>query len=133
MWVSELEAKVFSIVKTRLADLKTKYPTIYFTTQELSEIDAVFPTWYFKTLAYSEVGEDLSGDVVNGVRFGVQIEVVTNNSMSDVNYIMDRTIEEMKKLRFKLIATPTWLSSGDLKRSVVRFRRIIGAGDAIDN
>lgn len=133
MWVNELEAKVFSIVKTRLADLKTKYPTIYFTTQEYSEIDAVFPTWYFKTLAYSEVGEDLSGDAVNGVRFGVQIEVVTNNSMSDVNYIMDRTIEEMKKLRFKLIATPTWLSSGDLKRSVVRFRRIIGAGDVIDN
>ena len=133
MWVSELEAKVFSLVKTRLADLKTKYPTIYFTTQEYSEIDAVFPTWYFKTLPYSEVGEDLSGDAVNGVRFGCQIEVVTNKDMSDVQYIMSRTIEEMKKLRFKLIATPTWLNSGDLKRSVVRFRRIIGAGDVIDN
>lgn len=132
MWSNQLESKIFSILKTRLADLKTKYPKMYFTTQEFSEIDATFPTWYMKTLAYSEVGEDLMGDAVNGVRFGCQIEVVTNKDMSDVLYIMDRTCDEMKKLGFKVIATPTWLNSGDLKRSVVRFRRIIGAGDVIE-
>lgn len=130
-WWSNLEAKFFTVLKNRcLAELAAEYPKIRFTTAEQIEVMAVFPTVYYKTIETEEAGSDLTGEDINALNYGCQIEVYTNQDVVGLDRIMDVVIAEMKKMRFSVASFPVDFTNGDIRRSVARFRRLIGNADA---
>lgn len=130
--IFNLEAKIFTRIKNETQEeLKTKYPTIYYTTSNSNKGDPIYPTVYIHEMQGAEVGADLEGSSLNGVMENLQVEVVTNTSQADARYVMARIIGSLKGMRFTVMSMPEFENGASYYRSICRCRRIIGNGEEL--
>lgn len=94
--------------------------------------DATFPFVYFQNIASEESGNDLKGADVNGVLYTFQVDVTDNKSQARTRKAMSEITLAMKKMRFEIVAMPSFESTKDnTHRMTARFRRIIGANEKL--
>lgn len=131
-WVFDLETTIFSIVKAKaMRKLKARYPNINITDSSKSTSKATFPTVYIHELPGVEYGADLGGRDINAVLETIQVDVTTNTNQRDAKIVMSGVAGVFKEMRFEVTAMPEFDGSGETYRSTARFRRVIGANDAL--
>lgn len=133
MWTKGIFTSVFSRVSANgRIRLISKYPKIVFTNNTPKTKITVFPTVIISKLQGSEISKDIEGSYINGIVSNIQIEVITNTSQDDADYIADVCLDLMKSLRYEMIGEPYSVSTQDSQyRNVARYRRSIDQGDII--
>lgn len=130
-WASELEARIFTIVKSSLIDngIMERYPTLRFVSPGKQYIPSDFPTVWIREIQSIEVGKDLDGTSINAVSENIQVDVISRERQISRN-IMNEVVVEFKKLRFNMSALPI-STEDDLKSyCFARFNRTIGMSDS---
>lgn len=126
-WYAELESRLFTIFRTRLA---AKIYNVKCTTKDQQIIERNFPMVYFHELEQMEIGNDLDNTSINAVNETIQIQVYAKND-EDCRNITTESVVQMKKLRFNINAMPIYTHSEDgrISLSVFRATRVYGGGD----
>lgn len=130
-WASELEARIFTIVKSSLIDngIMERYPTLRFVSPGKQYIPSDFPTVWIREIQSIEVGKDLDGTSINAVSENIQVDVISRERQISRN-IMNEVVAEFKKLRFNMSFLPI-STEDDLKSyCFARFNRTIGMSDS---
>ena len=131
-WYSTLETRIFSRVKSETEPkLKTKYPTIFYTTSGSNKGTPVFPTVYIHELPGYEMGQDLVGEDINAVMETIQVEVITDTNQLDARKIMAEIVSSIKGMRFHVQTMPSFENGTTYFRQICRCRRIIGNGEEL--
>ena len=133
-WYSEIEPKVYSIVKAKsLNKIKEKYPSANFTTTEENvNSKTKFPTIYIYDMGGGgETGTDLERDRINGSIFTFQVRITTNTSKQDCRNVMNYIIKAFKDISFEMVSFPNYTSMDGMHIGVARFRRKIDYNDII--
>lgn len=132
MWTSDITSIVFTRIKVEATkELKSKYPSINFTTSDKVRTKPTFPNVFVKRLQGSERGQTLDGETVNATLSSFQIEVADNVSDSRSQEVADTIYAIMKKMRFECIGEPFQDNIDDVHRNVARYRRVIGYNDTL--
>jgi hypothetical protein len=132
MWTDSIESMVFTRVKTKgNKALKTEYPKLFYTTDNVTEDEPVFPACYIQELAGAERGRSLDGQSVNGILCTFQIDVSDNDKKANAKKVMMNAIDTFKEMRFEIIAFPTYRKEDGVWVGTARVRRIIGALDIL--
>lgn len=130
LWYAEVEARLFTYLKTKLTEyLGEKYPHMQFTTKREGNYSPNFHTVYFFQHDSDETLLDLEGSDFNGMYCRVQIEVTSNDEdvSKEVAYY---AMAVMKELSFECYFTPkSSATRPGVPRLVARYRRMIGSGD----
>lgn len=130
-WFSEIESNVFSQVKYMLAERQdAPYPALNCTTVSQNTI-VNFPTLYLHELQPVEEGMDLTNESVNAVLSTIEIQVWTDTTEKQCKDILTAAIIEMKRLGYNVTMFPSVTTDSNIAWGVARFRRMVGAGDAI--
>lgn len=130
-WFSQIESKYRSYFSTRMKKALPDY-SFNFPTGEMNSTPTKFPTVYFHEVLQTETGNDLDNVGINAVNETIEINVYTNGNMSENRDITAVAVVLMKQLRFNMISAPVYTTEGEnIRRSVSRFRRIIGADDGV--
>lgn len=130
-WFAEIESKYRSYFTTRLKKSLPDY-NFNFPTEETNSTPTKFPTVFFHEISQSETGNDLENDGVNAVMETIEVQVITNDTLAENRDITATATVLMKQLRFSMISAPVYLQEGEnIRRSVSRYRRIIGADDGV--
>lgn len=132
MWTDNIESMVFTRVKTKgNKELKTKYPNLHYTTDNVTIGEPQFPTCYIQELPGTERGRSLDGKNVNGILITFQIDVSDNESKRNAKDVMVNAIDTFKQMRFEIIAFPTYRKEDGIWVGTARVRRTIGALDIL--
>jgi len=130
-WFSEIESRVFTIVKTRMTKkYKERYPTMDFVSVGENRVPKTSPTIYLHEIASPEMANDLENNVINMVRTNIECEVYSLNREDCLN-VSALIRFEMKSIGFSIIQQSSPLNSDNWWRSVMRFNRPVGSGDVI--
>lgn len=130
-WFHEVESKYRSYFMARLKKALPDY-TFNFPVEELNSTPTKFPTVFFHEVAQSETGNDLENSGINAVMETIEVQVITNDTLSENKDITATTTLLMKQMRFNAVALPTYLKEGEnIRRSIARYRRIIGCDDEV--
>lgn len=130
-WVSELEPRIFTIIKTSLLDngILTRYPTLKFVTPGKSYVPSDFPTVWIREIQGIELGQDLDNTTINAVSENIQLDVISLERQIS-RRIANEVVAEFKKLRFNMVLSPMSYED-DLKAYCsARFSRVIAMGDS---
>lgn len=130
-WVSELEPRIFTIVKSSLLDngILTRYPTLQFVTPGKRYVPSDFPTIWLREIQGVEMGQDLDNTTINEVSENIQVDVISLERQISKR-IMGEVVREFKKLRFEISSMPL-SHEDDLKAyCFARFSRVIAMGDS---
>jgi len=131
LWWSEIEAKYRNYFSARLKKSLPDY-TFNIPTERQNSTPSEFPTIYFNEVSQSETGNNLANDGVNAVIETIEIQVITNDTLAENKDITATCALLMKQFRFNMIMSPVYLQEGgDIRKSVARFRRIIGCDDGV--
>ena len=133
MWTKNIFTSVYSRVSANgRIRLISKYPKINFTNSTPKSKITAFPTVIITKLQGSEVGKDIEQSFVNGVISNIQIEVITNTSQEDSDYIADVCLDLMKTLRYEMVGEPYSNTTQENEyRNISRYRREVDYGDVI--
>lgn len=130
-WFLELEDKYRSYFSTRMRNSLPDY-TFNFPVESDNSTPTEFPTIYFHEIAQVEKGNDLGNEGVNAVLETIEVQVITNDTLSEIKDITAVATLLMKQMRFNIISAPTYLREGEnIRRSISRYRRIIGSDDSV--
>lgn len=128
----DIESIVFSRIKEKATSkLKTKYPDISFTTSDKVSDNPKFPNVYVHMMDSQEIGQDLEGNIINGVLATVQVEVTDNENQSRAKDVTNAVAKIVKEMRFEIIAMPEMKNTDNTYRCIMRFRRTIGSLDVL--
>lgn len=128
-WAMDLDNIIYSIIRAKTQNtLKSKYPDVKFTSEDLSDTPAKFPTIKIKAVSIVERGQDLINQDINAVDLTIQIDVFAKSS-TDANDVMSFILKEFKNLRFNVTSLPIATKEIDVYRSIMRVGRIVGSGD----
>lgn len=122
-WVTQVEGIVSDYIEASLDD-----SNILVTTESYTGDTARFPAVYVHEMTQQEIGSDLDGSFINGVRSTFQLDIFANNE-KDCKELSSNVMLIMKELRFKVIASPLYTPENGYHRSFSRYRRDIGASD----
>lgn len=129
-WYSEVEDKLYNIVKTRMVRELKALPTpitgVHYTTENASNAPSAFPTVYFHELQPAETGNDLENTVIHAVLDSIEIYVYDTNKNRGKK-IMASAVNQMKALAFSVTMMPITVFSDNVYSTVARFRRTLGA------
>lgn len=130
MWTSDIESMVFTRVKAKGNNaLKSKYPNIYFTTNDKVQKQPQFPTVYLHEVGSVEQGMDLENTEINAVLNTIQVDVTDNESQGRAKEVMSNIVKTMKSMGYTVISLPQFQNTDNVYRQTARFRRMIGKGD----
>ena len=133
MWTKNIFTSVYSRVSANgRIRLISKYPKINFTNSTPKSNITSFPTVIMTEMQGSETARDIEGSFVNGMISNIQIEVITNTSQEDANYVADVCLDLMKSLKYAMVGSPYPNSTTDNQyRNIARYRREVDYGDVI--
>ena len=133
MWTKDVFTSVFSRASANgRIRLTSKYPKIAFMNNTPKTKIAVLPAVIISKLQGGEISKDIEGSYINGIVSNIQIEVITNTSQDDADYIADVCLDLMKSLRYEMVGETYSVSTQVSQyRNVARYRRKIDRGDII--
>lgn len=127
-----LESMILTRVKTEFnKSIKNKYPDLNFTTEQNNDGLPKFPTVYIHLLPSEEIGQDLDGISINGIRANFQIDVMDNQSKQRAKEVMAEVKQIMKTMRFSFSEMPYYETRNQTYYSIARASRVIGANDIL--
>ena len=130
-WFLKILPNVFTQVQYMLVDRKeAPYPKMNCTTKSENTITK-FPTMYLHELQPVEEGNNLVNDGVNAMLYTAEIQVWSNVSETECRAILSDAILEMKRMGFSVTMFPSVQTDNKIAWGAARFRRMIGAGDAL--
>ena len=131
-WFASLESRLCTIFETLVTDLlsETEY-TPYFGMEAQSNTDAEFPYFYFHELPSAEYGGDLQNDAIHAVLENIEVQVSANTSRQDAKLLSSYAMLALKEMRFEVYLSSDLGQSGNVYRSVIRCRRMIGSEDSL--
>lgn len=130
--LDRLESQIFSLIKSKFSPtLKKNYPDLNFTTSDRAPTEAKFPTVYVHLMESPEAAQTLSGASLNAVNATFQIEITDNQKQARADEISKEILRIMKTLRFNAAMIPIHNNTGEVYRTVSRYRRMIGEGDIL--
>lgn len=138
LWYAELEPRVFTVLKTKLtAVINSRYPRlvdkVVFTTDQEVNTSPRFPTVWFRQIDSDEIMEDIYGHSVNGILMRCQCEVYAQDERT-AKRLSYECMNAMKTMGFSAYFLPKRSASRTgVARFVARYRRNIGADDALAN
>lgn len=133
VWYIDIEQIILSRVRERLKkkyDGKDYYSGLNVTDDDKEIKDATFPAVYVQMLNPVEQGNTLEGNTVNAIICTVQVSV-TDTDKSRARYVTAQIIQAMKLMLFESTSMPMQETETDTYTWTGRYRRMIGAGDAI--
>lgn len=127
-----LESIVFTRVKTEFSKtIKNKYPNLEMSTTQQSLSNVKFPHISIKLLPSSEIGQDLSGETVNGIDANFEIRISSNKNNNETREIMAEVKRIFKTMRFRFDDMPYPEQTDGTYYSIARASRAIGSGDTL--
>ena len=131
-WFMQVEDKYRSYFTTRLKKALSDY-SFDFPVEQSNATPTKFPSVLFHEVSQVETGNDLDNSGVNAVVETIEVQVLTNGTLAENKDITAVSAVLMKQLRFSMIMAPTCLQEGaNIRRSVARYRRVIGADDSVE-
>ena len=127
-WWEDTEAKVFTVIKTRMKRNLSDYD-IFYTTEGSVDAIAVFPTVYIQLLESPEVAQEVSGNDVNASLISFQVDVYAERK-SDCGTIINEAVKQFKNLGFDIMSMPIYSKEANIHRGIARFRRMVASGDS---
>lgn len=125
-----LESMIFSEIKRKFSpNIKKKYSSLEFTTQEESKTNPSFPNVYVYLMPGVETGLTLERTAIEGGLFTFQIKVTDNQNQTRVKEVMGEIVKIMKSMSFYMVAMPAYENTKDTYWSTVRFRRQLDRND----
>ena len=133
MWTKNIFTSVYSRVSANgRIRLVSKYPKINFTNSTPKSNITSFPTVVISDLDGNDTGRTLEGNDVNATFSNIEIQVTTNTSQEDANYIADVCYDLITTMRYGATLRPSPNSIKDNEyRNVARYRRLVGKGDIL--
>ena len=138
MWYAELEDRVFTVLHTKLEDaISTRYPYLvgkvtYTSDYEVNSLPHLPAVW-FRQIDSDEIMEDIYGKTVNGIYMRCQLEVYAQDERT-AKRLAYEGMNAMKSMGFSAYFLPKRSASRTgIARFVARYRRNIGADDALAN
>lgn len=113
------------------AYLKAQYPDIKFTTSSRDLATTRFPLVYIHLSPSPEIGEDLSGDSINGINATIDISVIDNHSQTRAKSVLSQVLLIMKSMRFRIVEIPYYDNGDSTYKCIARCKRIVGANDVL--
>lgn len=130
--LDSIESQIFSLIKAKFsAKIKAKYKDLNFTTSDRSSTKPKFPTVYIHMIDSQEVGSDLEGTSIPGVKVAFQVDVSDNQNNSRTDEVAREVLRIMKSMRFKPFPMPMHNNIGDVYITTARYRRVVGDGDIL--
>lgn len=130
--LDSIESQIFSLIKAKFsAKIKAKYKDLNFTTSDRSSTKPKFPTVYIHMIDSQEVGSDLEGTSIPGVKVAFQVDVSDNQNNSRTDEVAREVLRIMKSMRFKPFPMPMHNNTGDVYITTARYRRVVGDGDIL--
>jgi hypothetical protein len=130
-WFASLESRLFTIFKRLVTDMVGNEYTPHFGMESESNTNAEFPNFYFHELPSPERGGDLQNDAIHAVFENIEVQVETNTSRYDCKLLSGYAMQALKQMRFEIHMSTDLGQSGNVYRSVIRCRRIIGSEDSL--
>lgn len=134
-WITDTQNSINTIVKTRSRKkLISKFPNIYYTTDEESTIESNFPTVFIHFLPSAELVPTMDGTEVSAFICGCQIDVICNKEQGILGCqkVMNVVLDEFKKIGFQVQLFPELnITGNNTKRLIARVRRNIGSRDIL--
>ena len=132
MWFTSIKSKIITLLDYQLkAKYSTTYPNLTVTDRGQNPTDAVFPCVYVNELMGSELAKTLETGVVDAVQSDLQIEVYSDISQTEADYVAGTVMEIMVGLGYSIIVKPYPMNANGVYRIVARYRRTIGSEDNI--
>ncbi|MBQ0111768.1 MAG: hypothetical protein KBT03_01440 [Bacteroidales bacterium] len=134
-WVRDFKNTLFTHIKYQTEKAyKSKYKSLKVTRDKESNVTN-FPTVYIQYLSGREVGQDLTGDTLNGFQCDMQIDVTSSKTQEyvvaeDICYTLIDILK--KKWNFRVTTFPIEVNnSGDTHTVTFRVSRIVGFNDSL--
>lgn len=132
-WVSELDQKIFTLIKSKsIGSLSSTYPNVFYTTSNEAQTTPKFPTIYISNISNIETDSDLENDEINAtnITYEIQIKVDSANYTSDDCYdVLSVILDAYKSMRFSLVSTSSPTCLDGVWTLYTRVRRSIGSDD----
>lgn len=125
--IISIYSRVYAIVSSKL---KTKYPNLVITDDDDKIDKPSFPTVYIHALQPDERGQDIEGSTINAISLTFQVEVYAKDRIT-ANEVSGIVLEAFKTMRFTGTLPEFQNTVPGIKRTVARYRRIVGSGDKI--
>lgn len=134
-WITDAQNSIATIVKTRSKKkLVTKFPNIYYTTDEESSIESNFPTVFIHFLPSAELVPTLEGTEVSAFLCGCQVTVICNKEQGQLGCqkVMNCVLDEFKRLGFQIQLFPELnLTGNNTKQLIARVKRNVCSRDIL--
>lgn len=133
-WVSRLQSVFFSRIKNEFSkDLKEEYDMTSnnFSTVRNNNSLAVFPFVSIEEIVTDEIGNDLEGTSVNGVRYGLEIRASDNKSQKNAKKVAYEVHRIMKTMRFNCKMPHLQPETNNVHTFAFVCSRVIGEGDIL--
>lgn len=130
-WVLDIGDIIFDQIEEYVReDIGKKYKNLFFTSTDLNDDEPSFPAVCIKEMPSTELGMTLDNDGINGVLYGLQIEIFTNKSQDEAKRVAKSVLNALKEMQFTINEMPSF-DNTNLYRLIFRARRVIGANDSI--
>lgn len=131
LWALDFEDTVFSLFTYAYnKQFKSKYKDLYITQDDEQDGTAVFPTVLVKQISMSEVGQDLSGKTINGIRTSFQITISYKGDRENLKELMEFAIMFFKSKCFE-VSNAFYGISNKVRTATFRASRVVGAQDTL--
>lgn len=129
---------VWNTVNKRLQqELKTgadaPYPDLAMTSRDVSEEPPGFPCLYVNSLGEPTEGSDLQNSqcyITSTIELQAYSAESPTGSQTEARKVMDAAGDVMLRMGYQLVAGPYQDNKGYF-RTIARFRRLVGSGDAL--
>lgn len=133
MWAKNVFTSVYSRVSANgRIRLRSKYPQVVFTSNTPKTKITSFPTIIISAMDSMDTGKTFEGKQVNATYSNIQIEVITNTSQEDADYVADVCYDLISDLSYSASTKPMPASTQDSEyRNIARYRRVVGSDDIL--
>lgn len=133
MWTKNVFISVFSRISANgKIRLLSKYPNASFTNSTPKARIKSFPTIIITDMSAGERGNTFEGNIVNATQSNIQVEVITNTSQDDADYVADVCYDLISDMSYSATMKPTSNSSDyGTYRNTARYTRTVANGDII--
>lgn len=133
LWATDLESKIFSIVKYKAEkSLVRKYPNICFTSsQKATTGSTTYPVVYIHPKSMVELGTDLEGVSINSVRIRIQVDVYSTDLEKTAKDVQAVVLDCFKDLSFKISGFPIMENGDTYFHAISVVERQIDANDVL--
>ena len=130
-WAYDVETSIYTMFKIYYENLfADDYSNLFITTDEEQSGTAVFPTVLIQQLGFAEVGRDLDGTGINGIRPTFQITISHNGTKAEIKKLTVYAAEFFKEKRFD-VSNLIYTVSDKVRTGVFRASRVIGANNTL--